>query len=317
MEVCAEKIPNALKAHKSWVLWREIERDGKPTKMPFRAGGGAASSTDPSTWCDFETAIASVNVSTGIGFVFSESDPYCGIDLDGCFSVESGMQSWAKEIIHSLDTYGEWSPSKTGVKLIVEGKFPLEKGKNKKLDVPKVCDKEPGIEIYNSGRFFAITGNRGSNQKSEPQERTAALEALAMRHFSHEYTYERAKKYIATIPPAISGSNGSKQTCKCVLALVRGFGLDDHSAMQLLREYNSTCAPPWSERELLRRIEWAKKQSGVIGYLRDARGDYPQVQEFDYRVGIGDALEICMEAISPLELPHRKAVLAALQASLR
>ena len=59
----------------AWVVWRLEERDGKATKVPWRADGfGRASSTDRSTWASFETAVAAVEGLgvDGVGFVFDE-----------------------------------------------------------------------------------------------------------------------------------------------------------------------------------------------------------------------------------------------------
>ena len=69
-----------------WVVWKLEERDGKPTKVPYNAKTGCrADSTDPATWASFTTAAArSTGAYAGVGFVFSEHDPYCGVDFDEC-----------------------------------------------------------------------------------------------------------------------------------------------------------------------------------------------------------------------------------------
>jgi primase-polymerase (primpol)-like protein len=54
-----ETVPACLRDRPQWVCWRYIERDGKPTKCPYNAKTGAmADSTDPSTWCTFDDAVA-------------------------------------------------------------------------------------------------------------------------------------------------------------------------------------------------------------------------------------------------------------------
>jgi putative DNA primase/helicase len=63
----------------------------------------------------------------GIGYVFSAEDPYTGIDLDKCRDPETGtIEEWAQEIIISLRSYTEISPSGRGVHIIVRGKLPPE-----------------------------------------------------------------------------------------------------------------------------------------------------------------------------------------------
>lgn len=73
-------------------------------------------------------------------------------------------------------------------------------------------------------------------------------------------TLDRARRYLASCPPAISGSNGHGTTFTVATALTNGFALDRDSALQLLREYNRTsCTPPWSERELAHKVDQAIK----------------------------------------------------------
>jgi hypothetical protein len=72
---------------------------------------------------------------------------------------------------------------------------------------------------------------------------------------------ERARKYLAAIPGAVSGQNGHATTFKAAQALVRGFMLDEETAYQLLAEWNRTCSPPWRERELRHKIKSAGQRA--------------------------------------------------------
>ena len=84
----------------------------------------------------------------GVGFVFSESDSFVGIDIDNCISADNGdIEQHAKEIIDQLDSYTEISPSGKGVHVIAKGKLPDGWRKN------------GNVEIYDTGRYFTITGN--------------------------------------------------------------------------------------------------------------------------------------------------------------
>lgn len=71
---------------------------------------------------------------------------------------------------------------------------------------------------------------------------------------------DRASKYLAKMPEAISGSGGHVATFKAALVLVRGFGLGTDDALDLLQnEYNPRCQPSWSEKELRHKVEDAAK----------------------------------------------------------
>ena len=143
-----ENIPEELRRRPQWLVWKLEERDSKPTKIPYIAGGvGKASSTDSETWRSFDEAVVALKTGRydGIGFVFSTGDPYAGIDLDDCRNPETGeVEEWAAKTVQELDGYAEISPSGTGVHIIVRGKAPNKKrGK---------------VEAYSSERYFTITG---------------------------------------------------------------------------------------------------------------------------------------------------------------
>lgn len=72
---------------------------------------------------------------------------------------------------------------------------------------------------------------------------------------------DRARKYLESMPPAISGQRGHDQTFSAACALVHGFGLHDGDAFVLLSEYNQRCVPPWTERELNHKISSAKNST--------------------------------------------------------
>jgi hypothetical protein len=81
---------------------------------------------------------------------------------------------------------------------------------------------------------------------------------------------ERARAYLAKVPPAISGKNGHNQTYKAACKLVLGFGLSQDEALPVLREWNEQCQPPWNEKDLVRKLREVNKLPGPRGYLRDA-----------------------------------------------
>jgi putative DNA primase/helicase len=61
----------------------------------------------------------------GIGFVFTESDPFCGVDLDACVDPKTGeIASWASEIVRELNSYTAFSPSGTGLHVLLRAEFP-------------------------------------------------------------------------------------------------------------------------------------------------------------------------------------------------
>src|SRR4051812_39673427 len=78
---------------------------------------------------------------------------------------------------------------------------------------------------------------------------------------------ERARRYIAKCPPAISGQGGHNATFHVAAALGHGFALSDTDALALLSEFNRGCQPPWSPKELLHKIESVSRTN-----FREPRG---------------------------------------------
>ncbi len=66
---------------------------------------------------------------------------------------------------------------------------------------------------------------------------------------------DRAREFVATAQPAISGQRGHDRTFAVACRLVQKFKLPDSTAWQLLNEFNKRCVPPWSERELRHKLD--------------------------------------------------------------
>jgi hypothetical protein len=317
-----DAVPDDLKKRRQWVHWNYEEHDGRQTKIPYDANTGKrASSTSPTGWTSFENAVARLNGHAGIGYVFSADDPFCGIDLDGCYNPDTGeIAPWARQWIDKLNSYSEISPSGTGIKVWTRAKWLLPTGK--KLSIKEAAfveGKEPGIEVYDHARYFCVTGKKLADYPAEPQERQESIDELCRAFFSEparvshreevkasrSSIVERARKYVDTIPGAISGSGGHNTTFNVACVLVLGFGLTKPEALGLLSEYNRRCEPRWSDRELQHKIDSADKQEGHRGNLRDkqqSEWSRPPVPEYCEDEAALDASDDT-DAISPNDSP--------------
>jgi hypothetical protein len=83
---------------------------------------------------------------------------------------------------------------------------------------------------------------------------------------------ERARCYLATVPPAIAGQHGDLHTFRVCCRLARGFALDDADGLAVLADWNVGCQPPWTERELLDKLRRARRYGREpIGGLLETR----------------------------------------------
>jgi putative DNA primase/helicase len=158
-------IPHAMLQERRWVCWRYAQRDGKWTKVPCQPDGRPAKSDDPATWTTWERTSDAANRYGAVGVGFMLGGGWIGIDLDRCRDPQTGtIEPWAQAIVDRLRSYAEASPSGTGVHVLCRGTLPP--GRRRKGQ----------IEVYDSGRFFTITGARLNQFGVE--DRTAELAAL-------------------------------------------------------------------------------------------------------------------------------------------
>lgn len=166
-----ENIPDELKAIHQWVAWIAVLnlKKGKPDKVPVNAHNGyAASVTNPKSWSDLDQAQAFyierlgkahsctvrkngelVTVTgpvCGVGFVLTPDSPLVGIDLDKCFDDQGELTPEARDIINTVRSYTEISPSGTGIRIFVKGKL------------PGAACRKGSIETYEQGRYLTVTG---------------------------------------------------------------------------------------------------------------------------------------------------------------
>jgi hypothetical protein len=85
-------------------------------------------------------------------------------------------------------------------------------------------------------------------------------EAIDASHAAPMNVVDRARRYVARCEPAVSGSGGHVATFRVAQVLVRGFALGEAQALEVLREYNLRCCPPWSERELAHKVRQASRR---------------------------------------------------------
>lgn len=153
-----DSVPPELKERRQWVCWKYELRERRWTKVPYQRDHQPADSTDPATWGGFDALLqAYLNGPDfdGIGFVFSADDPFAGIDLDRCLQADGTMKPWASDLYALLQGgYAEVSPSGLGIKVWVRGKVPGDR--HKKTGFGE--DRNGAVELYDSKRFFTVTG---------------------------------------------------------------------------------------------------------------------------------------------------------------
>lgn len=272
--------PETLKSMDRWIWWRYEQKEGqKPTKIPRLVGDcGCAKTDDPTTWSSYSTCLlkGAPPETGGIGYVIAAKDSVIFIDLDHVRFVDNqGVETFTPGALMTLEafkgcSYIEVSPSGEGMHILCEGVLPAHQ-KNKRYP------DGSGLEVYggaaDSGRYTTMTGNQwGENHYGEADgsiPATLLLEAEGM--LKPEVVAQevdeavvgatttaskiaQARAYLAKFPGAVEGQGGDDHTFRAACKVLRGFALTEVEAFKALWEWNQTCSPPWTEKELLTKL---------------------------------------------------------------
>lgn len=160
-------LPEEIKKHIQWCVYKiePPQKEGQhKRKIPINPITGAgASSSDPNTWVDFDTAsrlYKESNEYNGLGFFFNND--YIGIDIDDIPEEIKAFKdnpnnpnntiNWLNRL--TKHSYLEVSQSGNGIHAIVKGSYPY------------TANRKDNYEIYGKSRFFALTGNILNNQRT-------------------------------------------------------------------------------------------------------------------------------------------------------
>ncbi|MGH2480708.1 MAG: hypothetical protein ACRDHW_13720, partial [Ktedonobacteraceae bacterium] len=158
-----------LHALPQWVCWQPEMLGGKLKKVPYNPRSGhKASTTVPQTWGTLTQALKRIELGYfyGIGFVLSEADSYCMIDLDERQDRETRSISTplGSRLFQTLDTITEFSP-RYGLHFMVRLERPVSALKSQ-------------IEVYCAERYMTITANLVPGSSLAIATRQAEVEAL-------------------------------------------------------------------------------------------------------------------------------------------
>ena len=103
-------IPEVIQNNALWCVWKMHTEKGK---IPFCPVSGAPSQTNiSSTFADFDAAVAAYRTGNYNGLGIGIFNGFAAIDIDHCIS-DGQLSDMAKDIIDTMDSYTEISPSDT------------------------------------------------------------------------------------------------------------------------------------------------------------------------------------------------------------
>ena len=149
----------------------KLPLDWRTGRMPPRGSGGHISPEYRTSFAEAAAAMASGR-GDGIGFVFTENDPFWFLDIDNALQADGTWSPLAHELCQRLAGAAvEVSQSGRGLHIIGSGVAP-----------PHGCRNVPlGLEFYTEGRFVALTGaGAAGDAAAAPQQ---ALQGVVAQYF--------------------------------------------------------------------------------------------------------------------------------------
>ena len=153
-----------LKSYRNWVAYQLQENlDGRLTKVPYSPiTGRGAMANNAATWGSYDEAVNFAKKQAeisgrqfgrdwGVGFEFGNS-PFAGIDLDHCIDDNCNLADWAADIVATMNSYTEYSPSGYGLHIIFKGEILKELS-----DTGRQGVRVGNIELYYGAHYFTVT----------------------------------------------------------------------------------------------------------------------------------------------------------------
>jgi hypothetical protein len=280
------KLPKALLPlieRPQWCVWRGTQKpDGKWQKPPFQAlqPDRYASTSDPNTWTDYQTALAAVQAghADGISYILTGNDPFGAIDLDHCrCTITNSIDVWAQNYLQAaVNTYQEVTPSGEGVRIwgIADGdplnrKFTLKiDGKDIAAELFRRTNKaltitgytlDPAIrELTNINKVFDWALVWGERRKAAAAAEQTSAKGNGFDSSGCKYTIDEIEQIVREGPPG--GANRS-DVFHAIVGHYVGCGWDVDRIFDHLHEHRQGIGSRYiAEDRLLREIERSAKK---------------------------------------------------------
>lgn len=138
-------------------------------------------------------------------------------------------------------------------------------------DLPRVMRLPGFYHRKDPNNIFLVTIFSQTQNKYSLSDITTAFPKSELKKISTSSikgSHSEISKFIDKQDGAVQGEAGDSKTFQVACHLVRGFNLSNEDALEYFKKFNEKCSPPWSEADLVRKLESARKSgSGEFGSL--------------------------------------------------
>lgn len=183
------QIPAYLQKHGRFCLWKYEQNKGRWTKVPYQPNAPqyGAASTNAAHFTSLQAAMGARKGFDGVGLgIFGD---IAAIDIDHCMNAAGELSQLAQNVIATMNSYTEISPSGKGIRIIFRAagvKYDKNAYYINNQDAREPLQEWPekqGLEVYIAGitnKYVTITGN--AINAVEVEERSAEVKQILDRY---------------------------------------------------------------------------------------------------------------------------------------
>ena len=225
-------IPAELKMNGLWCGWKLTEKGKEPFNL---ATGLHAKSNDETTFSSYPVLLNNLHKYLkfendkqvgGIGFGIFRG--YSAVDIDHCVDENGNLTDMARDIIDFCQSYTEYSPSRTGIRIIFKTQVRINK------EEYYINNRNNGLEIYisdNTNKFVSITGNKISGDTINEVDITYILDKYMKRGvFNIQKALEKDEKLNTLWNKVAPGSHADESESDMALCCKLAFYLKNNES---------------------------------------------------------------------------------------
>lgn len=179
MEFDYSTIPKFMQEHGKFCLWKLEMKSGKakPDKIPYRINRKRADATNPQHYSAFDETVNLFAKGGYAGVGVGCFEPLRLVDVDDCV-VDGMLDERGQDIMDTLDSYTELSPSGNGIHIFV-----LADGFSYDTEKYYINNRNTHVEVYSpdvTGKFLTLTGK--AIHGTDVNNRSKELQTVLDRH---------------------------------------------------------------------------------------------------------------------------------------
>lgn len=259
--ISLKDLPQELKFNALWCCWKLTEKG----KIPFNVSTGqGAKSNDPSTFVSYPVLLKHIHKYLSIddngkqigGVGLGIFRGYSAVDIDHCVDNDGNISEMARDIIDYCNSYTEYSPSRTGIRIIFKTQTKIDKSQY------YINNANLGLEIYISdmtNKFVTITGNKISGDTINDIDILPILNKYMKKGgFNINKILEKDDKLAALWNKKAPGSHADESETDMALCCKLAFYLKNDE--QLIKQYFEM-SPYYQSKDDVHKKKWARNYS--------------------------------------------------------